>query len=165
MKYTFSAKNPANHFISIQAECTLSNQDKLTVQLPAWRPGRYELANFAKNVKDFVVYDQNRKRLFAPKLNKDSWEVECKGATSISIQYDYYASVLNAGATWMDENQLYVNPVNCCVFVLGKENEPCEIELEIPNDYKVASSMEPIKKNRFAVSDYQELADTPIYSF
>jgi len=54
MKYTFSAKNPTNHFISIKVECTLSNQDKLTIQLPAWRPGRYELANFAKNVKDFL---------------------------------------------------------------------------------------------------------------
>lgn len=161
MKYTFSAKNPANHFISIKVECTLSNQDKLTIQLPAWRPGRYELANFAKNVKDFVVYDQNGNRLCAPKLSKDSWEVDCKNATSISIQYDYYASVLNAGATWMDENQLYVNPVNCCVYILGKENEPCEIQLAIPNDYKVASSMEPLENNLFKVSNYQELADTP----
>ncbi|MDG2227879.1 MAG: hypothetical protein P8L20_09135 [Flavobacteriales bacterium] len=161
MKYTLSAKNPANHFISIQVECSLSNQDKLTIQLPAWRPGRYELANFAKNIKDFVIYDQNGNRLFAPKLNKDSWEVECKGAASITIEYDYYASELNAGSTWMDENQLYVNPVNCCVFVLGKENEPCEIQLEIPNDYKVASSMKPLKNNLFMVADYQELADTP----
>ena len=161
MKYTFSAKNPANHFISIKVECNLSNQDKLTIQLPAWRPGRYELANFAKNVKDFVVYDQNGNRLCAPKLSKDSWEVECNNATSISIQYDYYASELNAGATWMDENQLYVNPVNCCVYVLGKENQPCEIQLAIPNDYKVASSMEPLGNNLFKVSDFQEFADTP----
>lgn len=161
MKYTFSAKNPANHFISIQVECTVSNQDKLTIQLPAWRPGRYELANFAKNVKDFFVYDQNGSRLCAYKLSKDSWEVESKDTTSIRIEYDYYASELNAGATWLDENQLYVNPVNCCVYVLGKENEPCEIQLEIPNDYKVASSMESLENNLFKVSNFQELADTP----
>jgi len=161
MKYTFSAKNPANHFISINLECTVSNLDELTIQLPAWRPGRYELANFAKNVKDFVVFDQEGNRLCAPKLSKDSWEVECKSATSIRIQYDYYGSELNAGATWLDENQLYVNPVNCCVYVLGKENEPCEIQLAIPDDYKVASSMDPLGNNLFKVSDYQELADTP----
>ena len=161
MKYTISAKSPSNHFISIQVECTVSNQDKLTIQLPAWRPGRYELANFAKNVKDFFVYDQNGSRLCAYKLSKDSWEVESKDTTSIRIEYDYYASELNAGATWMDENQLYVNPVNCCVYVLGKENEPCEIQLAIPNDYKVASSMEALENNLFKVSDFQELADTP----
>ena len=32
--------------------------------------GRYELANFAKNVKDFVVYDQEGNRLCAPKLSQ-----------------------------------------------------------------------------------------------
>lgn len=161
MKYTFSAKNPANHFISIKVECSVANEDKLTIQLPAWRPGRYELANFAKNVKDFFVYDQNGNRLCAPKLSKDAWEVECKGATSISIEYDYYAAELNAGATWLDENQLYVNPVNCCVYVNGKENDVCEIQLEIPSNYKVASSMEVLGDNKFKVAGFQELADTP----
>ena len=62
----------------------IESKINLTIQLPAWRPGRYELANFAKNVKDFVVYDQEGNRLCAPKLTKDSWEVECKNATSIS---------------------------------------------------------------------------------
>jgi len=161
MKYTFSAKNPANHFLSLQVECDVTNQNSITIQLPAWRPGRYELGNFAKNIKDFFVYDENENPLSTSKISKDTWEVGCETASSVKIEYNYYAAELNAGATWLDENQLYVNPVNCCVYVLGKENETCEIQLEVPKDYKVASSMEAKGNNLFSVANFQELADTP----
>jgi predicted metalloprotease with PDZ domain len=43
----------------------------LELQLPAWRPGRYELGNFAKNVKRVDVFDENDKPLVYQKSTKD----------------------------------------------------------------------------------------------
>lgn len=161
MKYTFSAKNPINHFLSVKVECEVQNQNEITIQLPAWRPGRYELGNFAKNVKDFKVLDEKGAVLPFDKISKDAWKVDSSQTSKLIIEYDYFANELNAGSTWLDKNQLYVNPVNCCVYVLGKEVEECEVELVVPDNFKVATSMKEEAKNLFKVLDFQELADTP----
>ena len=114
-KYTFSCENPSQQYISITATFTINSKSTI-VQLPSWRPGRYELGNFAKNVKGFRVFDQDNKVVSFKKLVKDSWEVETEGKTEIRVEYSYYASELNAGSTFLSQDQLYVNPVNCCVF-------------------------------------------------
>lgn len=161
MKYSFSAKNPCDHFLSIRVESGPIKGDNIIVQLPSWRPGRYELGNFAKNVKDFSVRNEAGDLLCISKVSKDAWQVDCKGESSVIIEYNYYASELNAGATWLDENQLYVNPVNCCVYIVGKENEGCEILLDVPSDYKVATSLLKSLDYSFVAKDFQELADSP----
>ena len=115
VKYSFSSENPSQQYISIKA--TFSVNSKMTkVQLPSWRPGRYELGNFAKNVKGFRIFDQNNKAVSFKKLVKDAWQVDTDGKTEIRVEYSYFAAELNAGSTFLNAEQLYVNPVNCCVF-------------------------------------------------
>ena len=69
----------------------------LKLQLPSWRPGRYELGNFAKNIKDFNVVDSENNKVRFSKKTKDLWEVECKNTDQFIVSYSYYASELNAG--------------------------------------------------------------------
>ncbi len=160
MKYTFEAKRPHNHFLGLAVEIETKGEGQLTIQLPAWRPGRYELGNFAKNVKDFRIENKNGVALSYTKVSKDAWEVDCAGNDEVIVKYQYYSNELNAGATWLDENQLYVNPVNCCVYVPGRE-EVCTIELQVPENYKVATSLKELSKFTFEAEDFQELADSP----
>ena len=51
MKYVLSYTDPENHFIDFSLTVNGFSLDQIIVQLPAWRPGRYELGNFAKNIK------------------------------------------------------------------------------------------------------------------
>ena len=51
IKYKISYKFPHRHFIDFELSTKTNNQKKIVFQLPAWRPGRYELANFAQNIQ------------------------------------------------------------------------------------------------------------------
>lgn len=51
IKYLMHQKNPASHYVYVDMLVDEVSQDKLQLQLPAWRPGRYELGNFAKKYK------------------------------------------------------------------------------------------------------------------
>jgi predicted metalloprotease with PDZ domain len=57
MKYIISYKEPHKHFIDIEFLIEDINQDVIQLQLPAWRPGRYELSNFAKNIQHFEAFN------------------------------------------------------------------------------------------------------------
>lgn len=160
MHYNFSYSDPNSKYILI--ECTASVHDTVTLfQLPAWRPGRYELGNFARNVKQFSASDQNGNALSYKKITKDCWLVNTKDVKQVKINYSYYAAQLDAGGCWLDQFQLYINPVHCCIYIPQRIDEECEIEINIPHHYTVATSLKNTGINKFFAADYHELADSP----
>jgi predicted metalloprotease with PDZ domain len=169
MKYIISYSKPNNHYIDIEFIADKINQDELLIQLPTWRPGRYELGNFAKNVQKWAAFDEKENPLKFEKITKDCWKVQTKGVSTIHVKYNYYAAELNAGSTFLDASQLYMNPVNCSVYIPERINEPCELILQLPADYQVAcglieapSPLERAGVRCFQVKNFDELADSPL---
>lgn len=159
MKYIVSYTKPHQHFIDIEFVSNVDKNETL-VQLPAWRPGRYELGNFAKNIQKWAPFDNKGNALKFQKISKDCWKVETKGVSELHIKYNYYAVDLNAGSTFLDATQLYMNPVNCCVYIPEKIDEACEMELQLPKDYRVACGAKH-KNNIISCDNFHELADSP----
>jgi predicted metalloprotease with PDZ domain len=160
IRYSLYQKNPASHYIYVDMWIDKVSASSLQLQLPAWRPGRYELGNFAKNIKRVDMFNEKNEALSYTKHNKDLWEVGTENCSSIKITYSYYAAELNAGACFADISQMYVNPVHCCMYVVGRMNEEHRLELKIPGDYKIASSLK--KENTTLIAEnYEELADSP----
>lgn len=166
MKYIISYKNPHHHYIDVEFIAGAVNSAETLVQLPAWRPGRYEMGNFAKNIQKWAAFDEKGNALAFAKVSKDRWEVQTKGIKELHIKYNYYASELNAGSNFLDETQLYMNPVGCSVYIPERMAEPCEMELVLPKDYKVACGMKKKKNTNgnwlLTAKDFHELADSPL---
>ena len=161
MKYTFSYSNPHKHFVDIEFIIDHITAESIEIQLPAWRPGRYELGNFAKNIQQWKAYGTGNSVLKFKKLTKDKWLVQTNGNSEITIKYNYYSNELNAGSTFLDQSQLYVNPVNCCLYIEDRQLEPCEVKLDIPSNYKVATGLEKIGEHHFNAKDFHTLVDSP----
>ena len=162
MNYIVSYQKPNNHYIDIEFIVDNVNSDTLNLQLPAWRPGRYELGNFAKNVQKWEAFDENGNALFSKKITKDLWEVETQGKNKVHIKYNYFANEINAGSSYLDDKQLYINGVNCFLYVPGRIDEKCELELQIPSDYTVASGLAETSKHKYICNDFHELVDCPL---
>ena len=160
MKYTISYSNPQNQAIKITAEFEIEKSKLTTLLFPTWRPGRYELGHFAKNITQFKVFDENNTRLNIQKTKTNTWLVDTNNADKLTVTYLYYAADLNAGSTFMNDEQLYVNPVNCLVYVDNQQNKPCELSVIIPSDFIIASGL-PFNNNTVKTKDYHELVDTP----
>jgi predicted metalloprotease with PDZ domain len=161
MKYIVSYQNSNNHYIDIEFIIDIIDSEKIEVQLPAWRPGRYELGNFAKNVQKWDAYNQKGELLASKKITKDLWEVETNGAAQIHIKYNYFANEINAGSSYLDDKQLYINGVNCFLYLPERQNETCELELKVPSTYEVASGLKQTSKHNFIAKDFHQLVDSP----
>jgi predicted metalloprotease with PDZ domain len=169
MNYKISYANPNRHYIDI--ECNIENISlpQIEVQLPSWRPGRYELGNFAKNIQQFRVINSKGEALQFKKITKDKWLINTGGDSVITIIYNYYAAELNAGSTWLDEKQLYVNPINCLLYCEQKLEDPCQIDIHLPLNYRLAGALkilDTVKETSTQIikamtQDYHTLVDTP----
>ena len=161
IKYNIAFQNPHKHFIDFKLKTSTNGEEKIYFQLPAWRPGRYELGNFSQNIYNWRAADNNGNLLRFKKINKDKWEVECKEIKEISISYSFYANQLDAGSCYLDEKQLYINPVHCIFYIPERIDEKYEINLDIPSDYIIASSLEK-NKNTLIGNNFDEIAESPI---
>ena len=159
--YTISYNNPHRHYVDFELYTSTNGSDKMQFQLSAWRPGRYELANFAQNIQKWAAFDENNNPLAFKKITKDLWEVETKGIEEITVMYNFYANQLDAGACYLDENQLYLNPVHCIFYIVDRIEEDYDLNLKIPENYKIASPMGK-EGNTLSVKGYDLLSESPI---
>ena len=113
-----------------------------TIQLPVWRPGRYELGNFAKNVRGWKAYNADTGELLLwNKSTPHTWVVNSDGVDWIKVHYEYYAAEMNAGSTYWDGAQLYLNPVNAFCYLLHDAEMNLDIEVEVPKDFSYAGGI------------------------
>lgn len=159
--YRIFYSHPHRHFISFEARFPTHGQSTIRLQLPAWRPGRYELGNFAKNIRMFHLMDEFGKILPFEKRSKDLWEVQCSGLSEVVVRYQYYAEELNAGSTYLDEEQLYINPVNCFLYDEQHTEQPYRLEVNLPERYRIATGLKKENDNVLLASCFDELADSP----
>jgi predicted metalloprotease with PDZ domain len=161
MKYTISTPLPTSQILEIQLEFTCQKEEKIHLQLPAWRPGRYEIANYAQFIRKLEVSGPDGKVL-AEKETKDAWSFFAAKNGNYKISYSFHAAQLDAGGSWLDPEQVYINFINFCFSISGRTNEKIIVKLELPQSYKIACALPLEDANTLLASNYQELVDSPV---
>lgn len=147
---------------------TLPTKGKFTeFRIPAWRPGRYIIQNYAAALSHFQAWDANGKILTWNKTDKDTWTVNNPAKGKIRVQYRYYAGILDAGSSYISKDFYYFNGINLFLFVPGRMDAPCSVEIpalsRIGNNLKVATALPSAgKPGYFTASDYHHLVDCPV---
>jgi predicted metalloprotease with PDZ domain len=162
VQYKISYENPQERFLQIECLFEELQDTFLEVHLPAWRPGRYELQNYAKNVHHFKATSPQGTPLEVRKTNKNTWKIATKGEQKICISYAYYAFQLDAGGSWLCDTQVYINPINCLVYAKEKINEKCTLELIVPENYEIACGLPKESKFKLKAENYHHLVDSPL---
>ncbi len=158
--YQLSIDQATNHILIIQYSLQVQSNETL-LYLPLWRPGRYELGNFAKNIISFTCYNEKNDLLTFEKIEKSKWKVNTSDCYTLIVKYTYYANELNAGSTWLDEQQLYVNPVNCFIYEPSELNKPQQLTLLVPANYKVATTLSLQDNFNYTSESLHQLFDNP----
>ena len=154
--------NPEKHILDITLTIKNIKTDDCILNLPSWRPGRYELANFSKNIYKVTAENQDGHPLGIEKVSKDSWKIIANNPDTITVRYQYYANQPDAGGSVADGTQLYINFINCMMYANDSMNESCEVELDIPNHYKIACGLKKSGPRTLQAENYYHLVDSPL---
>ncbi len=162
MQYSISYTNPNRHIIDITLSLSDVNSEELNLFLPSWRPGRYTIQNFAKHILNLKAYDENGVELRCEKVTKDQWCVAAGSSKTIEVKYSYYAFQMDAGNSWLDDEQLYLNFINCLIYAEDRLNEKCEVEIQVSSDYQFATGLTQTGVHKFETDSFYHLVDSPL---
>ncbi|WP_051718726.1 M61 family metallopeptidase [Hymenobacter sp. IS2118] len=163
--YRVSFLNPLTFYLQIELTLDVAADATapLELQLPAWRPGRYELQNFAQKIQKVEVANAlTNQPLPCRKLTKDRWEVAEAAGCTVRVRYNFYAHQMDAGGSWLDASQLYLNPVQALLYAEGRQQEACELTLDVPEGWQIACGLPQPRPNVLAAQSFDHLADSPL---
>ena len=163
MQYRVSCPEPASQFLELELQIEQVKEEVLHLQLSAWRPGKYFLQDFAKNIFYMKAEDADGKPLLLKKVSKDRWQLEAQACGTVRVRYNYLAVQMDAGGSWADDAQVYINWVNCGLLVEEREEESIGVSLDLPSDYQTATSLSE-EGGKLVAPNFDALVDSPMIS-
>lgn len=161
-QYTLSWQNPRTHLYTVELQVDAEKGPVTLFQMPAWRPGRYYIQDYAAAVTGFSAKDQQGKPLAWRKVDNHSWEVKNPVSGGILVEYNYYANTMDAGSSMLDHGMAYFNPSNMFMHVNGDFDRPCTLAVpSMPADWKSATALKKLSHNTFSAPDYHDFVDAP----
>ncbi len=163
VEYTLTPQVPNSHLITVAIRYVPAVPVKtIDFALPTWRPGRYQIQNYARNVRDFTATDDAGQPLRWTKTDKSTWRVERGTARAVQVSYAYYANTLDAGSTLWNDEELYWNGTNLLMYVVGFQTLPARLSLTLPAAWQCACPLKKIGEPFvYEAPDYDTLADAP----
>ena len=159
--YQIDAVDQEAYFIRITLSFTSITENPVLF-IPAWRPGRYMLQNFAANIRDCKSCDSSGNILSIEKQNRSEWKVLAKAGSEIMFSYHYYCRQMDAGGCWSDPSLFYINPIACFMGVTGQTTDSCKIVFNLPETFKIATGMNKQNLNTYSCPDFIALTDYPV---
>ncbi len=153
--YLLSWTNPAERLFDIAIRFTAPT-DTPRLLLPAWRPGRYLIQNYAANVREWSAGEA---RVWKDGLH--SWRIDARAGDEVTFRYRYYAGVLDAGSSFLDEEEAYFNGSNLFMLVDGLRAEEHRLTIAAPLDWNIETQLTRDGDGTFVARDYDYLIDSP----
>ena len=161
VKYKFSSINPNGQFLDIALSIPVKDIEKLSLKLPAWRPGRYQMQYFAKNIRAFKAFDEKGNSITFSKSHHSIWEINTRDSETIEVQYQYSATQMDAGGTYLSNDLWLLNFITCCFEVDGYEGA-YSLGVKLPESWDFVSSLPREKYGDWVAESFYQLTDSPL---
>jgi predicted metalloprotease with PDZ domain len=161
---TFDSSTAQRNTIDVSVSFDVGAKGAVLLSFPAWTPGSYEIANFARFVSDFAATAAG-KPLDWDKLDYDTWRIDPAGARSVTVRFDYRAVSLDNAMAWSRPDFAFVNGTNIFPYPEGRGFEfPAAVTVKTQPGWLVATGMEPAgPAGSYREANYHDLVDRPIF--
>ncbi|HXQ48962.1 MAG TPA: PDZ domain-containing protein [Thermoplasmata archaeon] len=137
----------------------------LDLVLPSWVPGSYHIMNYVRGFRGLTARPSGGAgSVPVERVASDRWRLTTAGIHSLTVQYTVYGHQMVTEAFDLTSDHLFLNPALALPFVDGHLQEPVEVELHLPPDWRVVTELEEVgsRPPTYRAPTYDELVDCPI---
>ncbi len=153
---------PWTHLLEVEMRVKWARMpEKLELKMPVWTPGSYLIREYARHVQDFSVKNAGGADLPWDKINKNTWQVDSKGANEIIAKYRVYSNELTVRTNEVNDEHAFWNNAAALFFVKGHLKTASTVKVVPFGNWKVATGLPAIGANTFRAENYDILYDSP----
>nr|WP_275658916.1 PDZ domain-containing protein [Shewanella sp. Isolate11] len=163
VNYQIDLTSPKHHLAQVVVTFPSSSSKELTVNLPVWRTGKYQVLPLADSVRNFTAKDEQGKDLAWRRSASGEWLVSLQKPTSVTITYQLYANKLGQRVSHIDASHAYLDASGVFVYSPEFRQQPVDVSLKVPADWNSYSGMNRGEgQHQFVAANYDVLVDSPI---
>ncbi len=160
---TLGAEEAILQQLKVRMRFVVEGRTPVLLSLPAWTPGAYEIANFARHVSQFSA-TQGGKPIRWDKLDPDTWRLVPSGRGEVVLDYQVRADTLDNARAWTREDFGFFNGTTTFLMVEGQPETPATVRIHTERDWLVATGMTPgDSARRYTATDVHDLLDHPFF--
>ena len=162
LAYRVAMPQPQTHLFEVELIVSNWGGELLDIKMPVWTPGSYLVREYAKQLQDFAVVNSEGKKLIAPKVAKNYWQIQTDNSAEIKISYRMFANELTVRTNHLDATHGYFNPAALCFYIPDYQHCPIEISIAPPHpDWEITTPLPEISHQTFLAPDFDTLVDSP----
>ena len=162
LAYRVAMPQPQTHLFEVELIVSNWGSELLDIKMPVWTPGSYLVREYAKQLQDFAVVNSEGKKLIAPKVAKNYWQIQTDNSAEIKISYRMFANELTVRTNHLDATHGYFNPAALCFYIPDYQHCPIEISIAPPHpDWEITTPLPEISHQTFLAPDFDTLVDSP----
>lgn len=162
MDYTV-ALDTAGHYLLVNLDLATA-PGTITLNMPRWTPGYYEMLDFPKHVCDFAASDADGNAVDWNKDGMNRWDVTVPGSGRVKVSYRVYANRRDVGSSRVDSDIAFVSPAGVFMHRDGDLQHPVTVRFNLPEGWeKISSGLLPVEgtADTFHADDFDRLYDCP----
>src|SRR5262245_50252127 len=162
VEYAVKVADIPGQLLHVTTDIKHINQPALDLSLPVWSPGWYVIENYAKNVFRFRVTEPGGRELRPVQVRKQTWRIDTKGISRVTVEFDYLANVLSANQARIASDYAFFTGTQLFLMPEGHRSRPSVVKFDVPSGWKIASGLdETADPAVFTAPEYDTLVDQP----
>ncbi len=159
----FDSASALERNIGVAMSFTTRGAGDVLLSLPAWTPGEYEIANFARYVMDFAAIDGSIPVTW-DKTDQDTWRLRATRAGTVRVSFNYRAMTLDNANAWSKPDFAFFNGTNLFLYPEGQGTDfIATVVVHTAPSWRIATGMTQTGPNTFTASNYHDLVDMPFF--
>ena len=162
IEYTVKVADVPGQLFHVTTDIRNINQPALELSLPVWSPGWYVIENYAKNIYRFRVTEPGGRELRPAQVRKQTWRIDTKGISRVTVEFDYLANVLSANQARIAPDYAFFTGTQLFLLPEGHRSRPSVVRFQAPSGWRIVSGLdETADPAVFTAPEYDTLVDQP----
>jgi predicted metalloprotease with PDZ domain len=120
------------------------------------------IENYAKNIFRFRVTEPGGGQLRPAQVRKQTWRINTRGISRITVEFDYRAVVLAANQARIALDYAFFTGTQFFLLPEGHRSRPSVVRFDVPSGWRIASGLaDTADPTVFTAPEYDTLVDQP----
>ena len=145
IRYRVDAIAREGHRGRFTVELTGVTEPTVDLVVPSWVPGSYHLVNYVRGFRNVTARASHDGALLATqRVESTRWRIATEGQADLRVDYTVYGHELVTEAFDLTPDHLFLNAALSLPYVDHHQEDPVEVELHLPPDWRVVTELEEV---------------------
>ncbi|HTF56104.1 MAG TPA: PDZ domain-containing protein, partial [Planctomycetota bacterium] len=161
VSFTLDVTDPGSGNVKVEMGVENNRDDELTLGIPVWAPGRYQVLPFYRAVRNLEAEIDGKKTEVAATDSDSRWTLKTGRAGKFTVRYTLRPQAVQVLQGNLTPDHYDLDGPAAYLYIKGRMNGPHQVTFKLPEGWKVGTGLKKLGDATYGARDYDTFIDCP----